>query len=78
MWSICSIATIGFDRHMFVNHKPVCCTSVALPPGEVRYGNVDLNTSSLKMYWNVAKQFGGQELWRELLQVSMLAVSGEH
>jgi hypothetical protein len=28
---------------------------------------VDLSTSSLKMYWNVAKQFGGQELWRELL-----------
>lgn len=21
------------------------------------------------MYWGVAKQFGGQELWRELLQV---------
>lgn len=37
--------------------------------GQARYGNVDLNTSSLKMYWNVAKQFGGQELWRELLQV---------
>jgi hypothetical protein len=37
--------------------------------GQTRYGNVDLNTSSLKMYWNVAKQFGGQELWRELLQV---------
>lgn len=32
-------------------------------------GNVDLNTSSLKMYWNVAKQFGGQDLWRELLLV---------
>jgi hypothetical protein len=38
--------------------------------GQARYGNVDLNTSSLKMYWNVAKQFGGQELWRELLQVN--------
>lgn len=32
-----------------------------------RYPNVDLNTSSLKMYWNVVKQFGGQDLWRELL-----------
>lgn len=41
----------------------LCCA------GQARYGNVDLNTSSLKMYWNVAKQFGVQELWRELLQV---------
>jgi hypothetical protein len=40
-------------------------------PGQARYGNVDLNTSSLKMYWGVAKQFGGQELWRELLQVRL-------
>jgi hypothetical protein len=28
---------------------------------------VELGTSSLKMYWNTVKQFGGQELWRELL-----------
>jgi hypothetical protein len=41
------------------------------PTGQARYGNVDLNTSSLKMYWNVAKQFGGQELWRELLRVCL-------
>ncbi|GLI58795.1 hypothetical protein VaNZ11_000555, partial [Volvox africanus] len=37
--------------------------------GGNRYTPVDLNTSSLKMYWNVAKQFGGQDLWRELLLV---------
>lgn len=37
--------------------------------GKAKYSNVDLNTSSLKMYWGVAKRFGGQELWRELLQV---------
>eukprot|EP00878_Enallax_costatus_P013891 GHUV01014526.1.p1 GENE.GHUV01014526.1~~GHUV01014526.1.p1 ORF type:complete len:312 (+),score=98.76 GHUV01014526.1:914-1849(+) len=37
--------------------------------GQSKYSPVDLNTSSLKMYWNVAKQFGGQEPWRELLQV---------
>lgn len=29
------------------------------------------------MYWNVAKQFGGQELWRELLQV-LLGVAQKH
>jgi hypothetical protein len=28
--------------------------------GGARYPTVDLNTSSLKMYWNVARQFGGQ------------------
>eukprot|EP00882_Tetradesmus_deserticola_P026545 GHRQ01029296.1.p1 GENE.GHRQ01029296.1~~GHRQ01029296.1.p1 ORF type:complete len:130 (+),score=60.05 GHRQ01029296.1:25-390(+) len=39
------------------------------PAGQAKYSPVDLNTSSLKMYWGVAKQFGGQELWRELLQV---------
>ena len=38
--------------------------------GNSKYSNVDLNTSSLKMYWNVAKQAGGQEHWRKLLMVS--------
>ena len=37
--------------------------------GKVRYSNVDLNTSSLKMYYNVVAMFGGQELWRSLLSV---------
>ncbi|KAG2499071.1 hypothetical protein HYH03_003254 [Edaphochlamys debaryana] len=37
--------------------------------GKPRYNSFDLNTSSLKMYWNVCKQFGGQDLWRELLEV---------
>eukprot|EP00775_Hariotina_reticulata_P010900 gene10900-11054_t len=37
--------------------------------GATKYSPVDLNTSSLKMYWGVAKRFGGQELWRELLLV---------
>jgi hypothetical protein len=41
----------------------------APPVGQAKYTPVDLNTSSLKMYWGVAKQFGGQELWRELLGV---------
>jgi hypothetical protein len=27
------------------------------------------------MYWGVAKQFGGQELWRELLQVRVQSSS---
>lgn len=35
----------------------------------VKYDPIDLNTSSLKMYWNVVTRFGGQELWRELLSV---------
>jgi hypothetical protein len=38
-----------------------------MPPPQ--YSNVDLNTSSLKMYWGSAKRAGGQELWRRLLQV---------
>jgi len=37
--------------------------------GSSKYSSVELNTSSLKMYWNVVKEFGGQELWRELLHV---------
>ena len=37
--------------------------------GKARYPPVDLNTSSLKMYWGTVKQFGGQDLWRELLVV---------
>ena len=28
--------------------------------GQAKFSTVDLNTSSLKMYWNVARQFGGQ------------------
>lgn len=45
--------------------------------GKPKYTPVDLNTSSLKMYWNVAKQFGGQDLWRELLAV-MKRVADKH
>jgi hypothetical protein len=41
-----------------------------LAAGQAKFRPVDLSTSSLKMYWGVAKQFGGQELWRELLQVA--------
>mmetsp|Transcript_20955 Transcript_20955/g.45854 ORF Transcript_20955/g.45854 Transcript_20955/m.45854 type:complete len:370 (+) Transcript_20955:26-1135(+) len=45
--------------------------------GRPKYGNVDLNTSSLKMYWNVVKMFGGQDLWRELLSV-LKSVADKH
>ncbi|GLC37739.1 hypothetical protein PLESTB_001471900 [Pleodorina starrii] len=45
--------------------------------GGNKYSPVDLNTSSLKMYWNVAKQFGGQDLWRELLLV-LRGVADKH
>jgi hypothetical protein len=47
-----------------------CCCCWCCAAGQSKFSPVDLNTSSLKMYWGVAKQFGGQELWRELLQVS--------
>jgi hypothetical protein len=30
-----------------------------------KFRNVDLNTSSLKMYWNIVKQFGGQ-VWNTM------------
>jgi hypothetical protein len=45
--------------------------------GQKKYGNVDLNTSSLKMYWNVVKYFGGQDLWRQLLQ-TLRKVADKH
>jgi len=39
--------------------------------GRPRYTNVNLDTSSLKMYWALVKKFSGgsQDLWRELLGV---------
>jgi hypothetical protein len=50
---------------------PAAAAAAAGAPaaGQAKFSPVDLNTSSLKMYWGVAKQAGGQELWRELLQV---------
>lgn len=45
--------------------------------GGQRFSNVDLNTSSLKMYWGVVRRFGGQELWRRLLAV-LRAVADKH
>ena len=37
--------------------------------GAKRWKNVDLSTSSLKMYWAVCRQAGGMDWWKELLQV---------
>lgn len=37
--------------------------------GGSNYRAVELDTSSLKMYWNVARQFGGDDMWRRLLHV---------
>ncbi|KAI8466749.1 MAG: NADP-dependent oxidoreductase domain-containing protein [Monoraphidium minutum] len=45
--------------------------------GGAKFSNVDLNTSSLKMYWGTAKRFGGQELWRRLLLV-LRGVADKH
>jgi hypothetical protein len=50
-------------------------SAALLLAGGTKYSPVDLNTSSLKMYWGVAKKFGGQELWRELLLVSCSALN---
>jgi len=46
-----------------------CMGTMQRPAGKPKYGNIDLNTSSLKMYWNVVNRFGGQELYRRLLLV---------
>lgn len=35
--------------------------------GKVTYPTPDLNTSSLKMYWRIVQQAGGQDYWRRLL-----------
>ncbi|KAJ9517691.1 hypothetical protein QJQ45_003981 [Haematococcus lacustris] len=61
---------------------PVVANQYVAPPttgifGQRRYPSVDLSTSSLKMYWNVAKQFGGQDLWRELLVV-LRSIADKH
>lgn len=45
--------------------------------GQTRYSNVDLNTSSLKMYYNIVKQAGGQEVWRDLL-LTLKQVADKH
>lgn len=45
--------------------------------GGAKFSNVDLNTSSLKMYFGVVRQFGGQELWRRLL-VALKGVADKH
>ena len=30
---------------------------------------MDLDTASLKMYWNVVRRFGGEDLWKQLLHM---------
>lgn len=35
--------------------------------GKPRYSPIDLNTSSLKMFWRSVELSGGQEVYRELL-----------
>lgn len=45
--------------------------------GATKYSNVDLNTSSLKMYWGVARRFGGQDIWRRLL-LALRRVADKH
>lgn len=35
--------------------------------GKVSYRTPDLNTSSLKMYWRIVREAGGEDYWRKLL-----------
>ncbi|KAG0591614.1 hypothetical protein KC19_1G188300 [Ceratodon purpureus] len=35
--------------------------------GKVKYTTPDLNTSSLKMYWRIVREAGGEDYWRKLL-----------
>lgn len=37
--------------------------------GNSKYRQLDLDTSSLKLYWNMVQKFGGETLWRRLLHV---------
>ncbi|CAD7701771.1 unnamed protein product [Ostreobium quekettii] len=45
--------------------------------GNPRYSNIDLNTSSLKMYWRVADTYGGQDWYRRLL-LALRGVADKH
>lgn len=45
--------------------------------GKTRYGNIDLNTSSLQMYWRVVGYFGGEDLYRRLL-LTLKRVADRH
>jgi aryl-alcohol dehydrogenase-like predicted oxidoreductase len=61
------------DKHVVVKPKEGGMFNL----GRARYPTVDLNTSSLKMYWNTIQKFGGQELWRELL-IALSEVASRH
>lgn len=45
--------------------------------GKPQYGNIDLNTSSLKMYWQVVNMFGGEDRYRRLL-LTLKSVADGH
>lgn len=50
-------------------HYEYCVKLRALYAGQTKYRPVDLDTVSLKMYWNNLKLFGGESAWRRLLHV---------
>ncbi len=64
---------------MLLLHCPSTTPPFSPPPsaGQAKYTPVDLNTSSLKMYWNLAKRSGGQEWWRKLLS-TLKGVADKH
>ena len=41
----------------------MCCL------GQTQYRPVDLDTASLKMYWNIVNSVGGEAVWRRLIHV---------
>lgn len=45
--------------------------------GQEKWSNVELNTSSLKMYWGTVKRFGGQAPWRRLL-LTLRGIADKH
>lgn len=58
--------------HMLIKIKLSSCSSAPCKQfavGQTKYRPVDLDTVSLKMYWNVLRAFGGESVWRRLLHV---------
>lgn len=54
------LLTYGSVGGGLLSDKHVCEKPKANLFGASRWPTVDLNTSSLKMYWNITREFGGQ------------------
>jgi len=82
------VRAVGLPRPAWTTATPplLCPPAGACEPerslacaaaGRESYTPVDLNTSSLKMYYNIVNQMGGQAIWRRLLAV-LAGVAGKH